>query len=159
MINTILLECAELEFLYPNPSIAKQAIKLWSSKEIKVWTELQKTLEYKYDPIANVDAEETETRNLISSRTHNGNGNGGTTDQVSAYNSSDFENRAKQDSTYSDNASDNAQDAGTIKKVRHGNIGITMTQQLIEAQRRVVEFNMVDYIVQSFKHRFCLQVY
>lgn len=159
VINTILLECAELEFLYPNPIIAQQAITLWSRKEQTVWRELQKTLEYNYDPIANVDATETETRNLTGSRIRNSNGTGGSTDQVSAFNSTEFENRAKQDSMYNDNSSDTLTDGGTITKVRHGNIGVTMTQQLIEAQRKVVEFNVIDYIVRSFKNRFCLQVY
>ena len=159
VVNTILLECAELEFLYPNPTIAKQAIRLWSNKEINIWKELQKTLEYNYDPIANVDATETETRNLTGSRIRNSNGTGGNTDQVSAFNASDFENRARQDSTYNDNTSDTLTDGGTITKTRKGNIGVTMTQQLIEAQRKVVEFNIIDYIVRSFKNRFCLQVY
>lgn len=40
-----------------------------------------------------------------------------------------------------------------------GNIGVTTTQQMIEAQRQVVLFNMVDVIVNDFKNRFCLLVY
>lgn len=52
-------------------------------------------------------------------------------------------------------------DTGTIKteRVEQGNIGLTSTQELIEAQRRVVEFNIMDVIIKDFINRFCLKIY
>lgn len=54
-------------------------------------------------------------------------------------------------------------DSGTVelKKVGNskGNIGVTTTQQMIEQERKVVEFNIYDYITESFKKRFCILVY
>lgn len=52
-------------------------------------------------------------------------------------------------------------DTGTIKTERteQGNIGLTSTQELIEAQRRVVEFNIMDVIIKDFIDRFCLKIY
>ena len=41
----------------------------------------------------------------------------------------------------------------------YGNIGVTTTQQMIEEERRVVKFNITDYIIDSFKRRFCLLIY
>lgn len=48
-----------------------------------------------------------------------------------------------------------------LKKVGNskGNIGVTTTQQMIEQERNVVEFNIYDYITESFKKRFCILVY
>lgn len=40
-----------------------------------------------------------------------------------------------------------------------GNIGITTTQQMILEEREVDEFNLMDYIIDSFKQRFCILVY
>lgn len=40
-----------------------------------------------------------------------------------------------------------------------GNIGVTTTQQMIEAQRNVVKFNIYDYITDDFKENFCVLVY
>lgn len=40
-----------------------------------------------------------------------------------------------------------------------GNIGVTTTQQMIESERNVVKFNIVNYIVEDFKQRFCLLIY
>lgn len=41
----------------------------------------------------------------------------------------------------------------------HGNIGVTTTQTMITQEREVDKFNIIDYIIDSFKQRFCLLVY
>ena len=55
----------------------------------------------------------------------------------------------------------NTSDTGTVRRERteQGNIGITSTQELIEKQRAVVEFNIMDRIIKDFIGRFCLLVY
>lgn len=40
-----------------------------------------------------------------------------------------------------------------------GNIGVTTTQQLIEAEREVVQFSVIEFIADDFKNEFCLSVY
>lgn len=40
-----------------------------------------------------------------------------------------------------------------------GNIGVTTTQAMIEAERNLVKFNIYDFIIDSFKARFCLLIY
>lgn len=41
----------------------------------------------------------------------------------------------------------------------YGNIGVTTTQQMLESERKTVQFNMFDYIIQDFKKEFCLMIY
>ena len=41
----------------------------------------------------------------------------------------------------------------------HGNIGVTTTQAMIEEERRIAEFNLIDYIADSFCEQFCILVY
>lgn len=52
-------------------------------------------------------------------------------------------------------------DTGTIKHeiTEQGNIGVTSTQQLIQEQRELVKFNLIDYIIADFVKRFCIMVY
>ena len=50
-------------------------------------------------------------------------------------------------------------DTGTVTIVEQGNIGVTSTQELIQRQREVVQFNVYDYIIADFRNRFCLMVY
>lgn len=41
----------------------------------------------------------------------------------------------------------------------HGNIGVTQAADMLERYREVIPFCTYDYIVNSFKNRFCVQVY
>lgn len=71
--------------------------------------------------------------------------------------------------TYTDTGTDTTSETGTDTKAdsgkdtetvtRKGNIGVTMTQQLIEAERKVDQFDMYLYIADAFKQQFCLMVY
>lgn len=50
-------------------------------------------------------------------------------------------------------------DTGKITTTEQGNIGVTSTQSLIQEQREVVKFNILDVIIEDFANRFCLKVY
>ena len=53
-------------------------------------------------------------------------------------------------------------DKGTITTTnrRYGNIGVTMSQDMARKEMDVrPEMNMMNYIIKSFKNRFCLLVY
>lgn len=41
----------------------------------------------------------------------------------------------------------------------YGNIGVTTTQQMIESERKVVQFSVIEFIADDFKNEFCLSVY
>lgn len=67
------------------------------------------------------------------------------------------------DTDTSENGNDKEKTTGSRNGVHegriHGNIGVTTTQQMIEAQREVVEFNIISRIIEDTKDRFCLLVY
>lgn len=60
-INTIIVECAELELLYPDPNIMENLINLWTAAELPNWTRYYAALAHEYDPLWNVDATISET--------------------------------------------------------------------------------------------------
>lgn len=66
---------------------------------------------------------------------------------------------AKQTTDITDGTDENSSRNNTRTERAFGNIGVTTTQQMIEAERNVVKFNIVDYIVEDFKKRFCLLIY
>lgn len=148
LINYILLECNELEVLYPNPDFMIQAIKSWSTAQLEVWNKLYSLFNESYNPIWNVDGTETitETRDLV---------NGGTSaNSVTGFNSSEYQPSNKRDDSFTDK--------GTIttERTRGGNIGVTMTQQMIKAEMDVrPQMNIYKYIADDFKNRFCLLIY
>ena len=59
--ENILIECAELEFLYPAPLVAKSIIGIWSKKEVPYWDRVYKASLLEYNPIENYRRTETET--------------------------------------------------------------------------------------------------
>lgn len=135
LVNNLLAETAELEVLYPDAVFMANMIAAWSEKELPVWEKLESTLHYDYDPISNYDRHEESTDT------------GESLGKVAGYNATDLVN--------SSGASTDVK-----RKARMwGNIGITTTQQMIEEERRVSQFNISDYIIESFKRRFCLLIY
>ena len=60
LINNILLNCAELEVVYPDIDTMKLAISTWSLTNLYTWDKLYKTTQLVYNPIWNVDADITE---------------------------------------------------------------------------------------------------
>lgn len=143
VINEILLQCAELEIVYPNIDIMKLAITTWSIANQYTWQKLYDTMVVEYNPIWNVDANVTIDRNTS--------GSGNATDAVKGFNSNTWAESDKTDTT-----SEAEED---VYERRTGNIGVTTTQQMLEQERKIAEFNMVSYIAQSFKQRFCLLIY
>lgn len=143
VINEILLQCAELEIMYPNIDIMKLAITTWSIANQYTWQKLYDTMVVEYNPIWNVDATVNIDRNTS--------GSGNATDAVKGFNSNTWAESDKTDTT-----SEAEED---VIERRTGNIGVTTTQQMLEQERKIAEFNMISYIAQSFKQRFCLLIY
>lgn len=50
-------------------------------------------------------------------------------------------------------------DTSTHELHAYGNIGVTTTQQMIQQEREILEFNIVNYITEEFKRDFCILLY
>ena len=207
VINEILLQCAELEVMYPNIDIMKLAITTWSIANQYTWQKLYDTMVVDYNPIWNVDATVTDTMSGTESRDIARAGSGSNnrtlnlsdnetvnladnetvnitdTEAVKGFNSDTWAESHKNNKAGTDNTThtgtDNTTHTGTDNiaitdtesvdddltrsetrtQRRTGNIGVTTTQQMLEQERAIAEFNMISYIAQSFKQRFCLLIY
>ena len=71
--ENILVECAELEFLYPAPEVAKTIIGIWSRKELPYWNRVYSASQAEYNPIENYRRNETETVEDGRTEEHSGN--------------------------------------------------------------------------------------
>lgn len=149
--DNLLLETESMEILYPSPVFLKAAITVWAAERLDVWTKLYETTQLQYDPLENYDRKE---ESVSSSSGGSSGQTTGTTSQT-AYNSATFKDTA-QSVTEGSNRSNSS---GTYQSRVHGNIGVTSSQQLLEAQRRVVQFCMTEYIINDFITRFCVGVY
>lgn len=143
LINTILFQNAELPLVYTNPDTMKAAISVWSRTSAYSWEKLAATLSFEYNPIWNKDAVITENETLS--------GTGTGVDMVSAFDSSNFENRGKSESE--------SETTREYEREEHGNIGLTSSQELIRQEREISRFNIYDEISGDFRNRFCIMVY
>ena len=191
VINEILLQCAELEIMYPNIDIMKLAITTWSIANQYTWQKLYDTMVVDYNPIWNVDANVTETLSGTENRDIERSGSGSNnrtvnladnetvnitdTEAVKGFNSDTWAESHKNNKAGTDNIAHTGTDniaisdsesvdddltrSETRTQRRTGNIGVTTTQQMLEQERSIAEFNMISYIAQSFKQRFCLLIY
>lgn len=181
---------------------------IWNKDGKSVWTERQsatgkKTETEKGSKTTNANGttndEYTSTSNTTNKTTGTGTntrtGSDETTGKVSAYDSADFQNREKTNSTASENnstestedftgsgkvtnsgtktivntgdetnnvsreTSDNNTGETTHEQTETGNIGVTLTQNMITAEREIAMFNIIDFIINDFKERFCLLIY
>jgi len=72
-IENILLECAELELLFPGYESLHDAIGIWSKMHLKVWERIFNVSELEYNPIENYNRLEMETVGEDRSISHSGN--------------------------------------------------------------------------------------
>ena len=147
VIDEIILQCADLELLYPDVETLKRAITIWSNGNKIKWEKLYHTMTVEYNPIWNVNADITETGSGSRDIT------GSDTRSVKGFNDTNWAEAEKHDIANNENASD------TRNIKRTGNIGVTTTQQMLQAEREIADFNLIDIIVKSFKYRFCILVY
>lgn len=151
LITNICMECSDLQLIYPDWDYMQGLIGMWSATELPVWNKLYKTTMFEYNPLWNVDADITES----SSGSNSGTTGGSNTESVAGYNSSTMVAHTKDDTSGSSSGSWSE----THTTRRTGNIGVTSSQELVERERKVSEFNIYKYIVDSFKKRFCVLVY
>lgn len=180
VIDNILLECQELTVIYPDWNFMQKAIGSWSAKELEIWQKVYDLEHMEYNPIENYDRYEDELENIgnkgqtmqvgSSESTTNNLQNTDTTNRVAGFNSSDLANQSQAetkdmntgrggnlatDMAYSNN--DQTRSRGSRI---HGNIGVTTTQQMMEQELNILpKVHTDDYIINSFKERFCILVY
>lgn len=152
VVDNLLMEYADMEVLYPDTDFMKEAIGKWSAMRLHTWKRFERVLYEDYDPFINIKRDEvrtiTQTRDLSSSGT--------STDQVSAWNVSEFANRNQ---TIGESA-----DTGTVTTTENfhveGDSAITDAQDVLRKEMEVrIKYDLYRLILDDFKKRFILMVY
>lgn len=180
----LLAETAELELLYPEPGTLGAVIKAWSTARGPAWGRMAAALAAEYNPIHNYDRSETWTEERDGESSREGSSDRGTgstttgTDSASltsnraGYNSAAANAPRSQDTssgsssttltgTQDDSWTEAGSDSESSTKTGRisGNIGVTTSQQMIQAELELRRQDIYRLIVQEFKTMFCLGVY
>lgn len=171
LIQNILMECAELEILYPDADFMKFAIGAWSQKQLPIWRRLYNTEKLEYNPLENANRTEEATDTTVINESNSGNnkstvdGNSTNTRQVFPFDGNisqpqyidDIVPHQESDNNYTDNRE--GQNTFTSIKTVKGSIGVVTPQEMIGQERNVSKFSTANYIIEQFKQRFCIMVY
>ena len=118
---SILTECAELEVLYPNPTVMKNMIGLWSYKELFYWQRVYNASQLEYNPIENYRRNESETIEDDRTEEHSGSDvNRASGSDTSTDSGTDTLARTGTD-TVTDSGSDTVEGSSTVEAETGGN--------------------------------------
>jgi len=151
IITEILLECSSFNLVWPDYSTMRQAIKSWSRSNEVRWRKLYETTRMEYNPINNYDRKKEITSNDIMNGTSGGAGTG----SVASFNSPNMVNSVGNVAKSNRHEKHNHQTTET----ESGNIGVTTSQQMIQSERELWEWNIYQMFVDEFKRKFCVMVY
>ena len=178
--QNILMECGELETIYPDWEFMYNAIGFWSDRELPTWEHIYEMTQAEYNPIENYDRKESEieqenSKEAMSRSSHtasrgSSSASGNSENKVAGFNSDTL---ATQSGASNNNVAQSEgsgtvveADQGDTNKDRsrqfhaHGNIGtMTVSQMMAGELSTYPKINIVAYITQAFKERFCLMVY
>lgn len=146
----VLKESSGLHSLYRSVGEFTIYCKIWCKANNFMISKLLDTMEFDYNPIHNYDRHEEgsnknkQTRNLERP----------TEDHIknttSAYNSSTMQPTDNVDSNGKTEDKGTIDDDASYKNYMYGNIGVTTTQDMIDAERRVDDYNIYEFLALRF---------
>lgn len=171
LVNNILLKCGDFECMYPSVDFLHPAITLWCRKWERTIVKWNDALQIKYEPLNNYDRTEEYT-DVFSNKGTSSSGGGSTststgsvTNKVSAYDSDTLTDKDKSDNAGSSVVSSNSTNNSDNKGETHhsarlfGNIGVTTSQQMLQSELDIAQWNIYDHITDLFLSEFIIPVY
>lgn len=179
VIACIVEQYGQQTLAHPDPEYMRRYVPIWSKRRLGIWTKLLKTTELEYNPIENYDRTEEITehretgRKTDTSTTMAGSdttaGESTAAHDVSAENADAYQPDSKDTANDNTVINHNSNTAGQIGEAgtdsfthnnhTHGNIGVTTSQQMIEAERDVVRYSLIEEIAADYRDAFCLSIY
>lgn len=185
--NNILLESMEFEAVYTDPDFLRDAIYIWGKTNYHTFEKWYQAQQVKYDPLNNYDRYEEWTDKGTDKKTTSGGQTGKSTAKNNEINTSNGTqdhyvnpydtNQLTEDEQVKNLTTDNingtqvigsqidttGKEDGTTSGEHEGhmwgNIGVTTSQQMLQAEYDIAEWNLVQHITDMFLQKFCIMVY
>lgn len=166
-INSLLLDAGEFEVLYADPDFFRNAVGIWGRKWYRTFEKWYAALQVHYDPLNNYDRTETWTTDrgstTTASDTTTTSGTTSSTTNKSSYDSSTLTPYESISGTSSGSSNGNSSVNGSENEVRtgraFGNIGVTTSQQMLEAELKLQEWNLYQHMIDLFKTELLIPIY
>lgn len=171
LVDNIKLKAGECPCLYADADFLKESIGVWSRKWQRTFEKWAAALKIEYSPLENYDRYEEysdsssgSSHSTANDSTH-ATGNGDTDHLRSSYDSDSYQPHDKDvTSSGSDSTSDAESSAVNESQSSHtghlhGNIGVTTSQQMLESELSIAEWNVYEHITDLFLEEFILLIY
>ena len=185
--NNILLESMDFEAVYTDPDFLRDAIYIWGKTNYHTFEKWYSAQQIKYDPLNNYDRYEewtdkgTDNKTTSSGQTGKSdatntelNTSNGTQDHyVNPYDTNQLTEDEQVKNLTTDNINgtqvinsqidttgkEDGTTSGEHEGHMWGNIGVTTSQQMLQAEYDIAEWNLVQHITDMFLQKFCIMVY
>lgn len=159
LIHAILLRAGDFEVLYPNPDFMQDVINSLFKRWYKTFAKWEKALNIEYDPLSNYDRKEEWTDSSKADTSTDSSSNSDDTLKVSSYDSDMMHDKdrsiGKNDSNITSRSNANNKRTGRA----YGNIGVTTSQQMLDAELTIARFNLYNQIADIIVRDICIMVY
>ena len=152
IVDAIMEKYGMLTPVYPEPELFHAMILSFFNRRHWNYQKLFDTLNFEYNPLENLNREDT-TTHLENEKTETQE-NGNTENDISAYNTSDYSNDSRQQTQYDSDIGRGMEYTHTVSS--HGTIGVITNQDMIQKEREVSKFNIYDYIADDFQAEFLI---
>lgn len=159
LIATILDQFGEFEVADADPNYIKVKVGIWSKQKSVSMLKAWKALTYEYAFQDNYDRDEQTTVINTSHAEHHAETGTETTGQISAYDSTEFQNHDKATHSGEDDGTSDQTGTTTTSGRIHGNIGVTTTMALLREEMQVAPLSFYEEVAKWFGQQFCLLVY
>ena len=159
LIHAILLRAGDFEVLYPNPDFMQDVINSLFKRWYKTFSKWEKALNIEYDPLSNYDRREEWTDNSRANTSTSSDSTSDGTLKVSSYDSDLMHDKEKTSgNSQSDIVSKSNADNKRTGRA-YGNIGVTTSQQMLDAELTIARFNLYNQIADIIVRDICIMVY
>lgn len=183
LVERIFIRCGEFSVMHTDPDYFKWQTDNFFKVHYNTFQKWYDALNIAYNPLENYDRYEqyagngnsssqaSSTGSGTTSETSSGTNGNTTTNTVAAFNSSSYENHDKSVSSGTDSntasgtssSTDSSSGSGTYADTHssriHGNIGVTTSQQMLQAEWDISLLNIFTSIADLYCDEFCIKVY
>lgn len=157
--ESIMFEAGDFGVVYADLDYMIDAIGMWCKKWNYTFAKWLKAISVEYEPLENY--RRTEHWDDTGSNSGNSKTTGSNQNdyKVTTYENDTLHQRDRTNDSGTSNTDATGKYANKRDGIAYGNIGVTTSQQMLEAELEVARWNLIEQITDMFIRDFCILVY
>lgn len=157
--ESIMFEAGDFGVVYADLDYMIDAIGMWCKKWNYTFAKWLKAISVEYEPLENYRRKEHWDDTGSNSGNSKTTGSNQNDYKVTTYENDTLHQRDRTNDSGTSNTDASGKYANTRDGLAYGNIGVTTSQQMLEAELEVARWNLIEQITDMFIRDFCILVY